>query len=75
MEQLKPKHRENNMKNIASKILDILVDYESDIKKYNNAIDDFNELGGIDGVSKILEWDDSIKFKWNQRILNVYELK
>lgn len=75
MEQLKPKHRENNMKNIASKILDILVDYESDIKKYNNAIDDFNELGGIDGVSEILEWDDSIKSKWNQRILNVYELK
>jgi len=75
MEQLKPKHRENNMKNIASKIIDILVDYESDIKKYNNAIDDFNEIGGIDSVAEIMGWDDSVKSKWNQRILNVYELK
>lgn len=75
MEQLKPKHRENNMKNIATKILDILVDYESDINKYNNAIEDFNELGGINGVAEILEWDDSVKSKWHQKIMNVYELK
>jgi len=75
MELLKPKHRENNMKNIASKILDILVDYESDIKKYNNAIDDFNELGGIDKISEIMEWDESVKNRWYKKILNVYELK
>lgn len=67
--------KEDNLKNITYKILDILIDYDSDIKKYNNAIDDFNELGGIDGVSEILKWDDSVKSKWNQRILSVYSLK
>jgi hypothetical protein len=65
----------NNLKNIANKVLDVLIDYESDIKKYNNAIDDFNELGGIDGISEILEWDESVKYKWNQRIHSVYAHK
>ena len=65
----------NNLKNIANKVLDVLIDYESDIKKYNNAIDDYNELGGIDGISEILEWDESVKYKWNQRIQSVYAHK
>ncbi len=65
----------NNLKNIANKVLDVLIDYESDIKKYNNAIDDYNELGGIDGVSEILGWDTTQKSNWNRKIQNVYELK
>ena len=64
-----------NLKNIVEKILDVLIDYESDVKQYNLAIDDFNELGGIDGISEILDWDDSVKSKWNQKIQNVYALK
>jgi hypothetical protein len=67
--------KEDNLKNITYKVLDILIDYDSDIKKYNNAIDDYNELGGIDGIAEILNWDEVVKNKWNQRILNVYELK
>jgi len=64
-----------NLKNIVEKLLDVLIDYDSDIKQYNLAIDDFNELGGIDGISEILDWDNSVKSKWNQKIQNVYELK
>lgn len=66
----------DSTKNIIQKsILDVLTDYDSDIKKYNGAIDEFNELGGIDSISKIMEWDDSVKSKWNQKILNVYAIK
>jgi len=66
----------DSSKNIIQKsILDVLIDYDSDSKKYNNAIDDFNEMGGIDGISELMEWDESIKSKWNQKILNVYAIK
>lgn len=64
-----------NLKNIAEKILDVLIDYDSEIKEYNLAIEDFNELGGIDGISEILEWEPPVKSKWNSRIQNVYSLK
>jgi len=64
-----------SIKNIAEKILDTLTDYDSDIIKYNNAIEDYNELGGIDGISEILEWDTTIKSNWDKRIQNVYAVK
>ena len=67
--------KEDNLKNITYKVLDILIDYDSDIKKYNNAIDDYNELGGIDGISELLGWDEVVKNKWNQRIQSVYAHK
>ena len=62
-------------KKIAEKILDTLTDYDSNIIKYNNAIEDFNELGGIDGISELLEWDATIKSNWNRKIQNVYSIK
>jgi hypothetical protein len=64
-----------NLQNIVEKLLDVLVDYDSDIKEYNLAIDDYNELGGIDGVSEILGWDTTQKSNWNRKIQNVYKLK
>lgn len=64
-----------NLKNIVQKLLDVLIDYDSDIKDYNLAIDDFNELGGIDGISEVLGWDTTQKNNWNRKIQNVYELK
>lgn len=60
---------------IAQKIVDVLIDYDSDIKKYNNAIEDYNELGGLEGIAKILEWDDSQKSNWSKKIQNVYSIK
>jgi biotin operon repressor len=66
----------DSTKNIIQKsILDILTDYDSDIKKYNSAIEEYNELGAIDGISEIMEWDDSVKSKWFQKIQNVYAIR
>jgi biotin operon repressor len=66
----------DSTKNIIQKsILDILTDYDSDIKKYNSAIEEFNEQGGIDGISDIMGWDDSVKSKWFQKIQNVYAIR
>jgi len=67
--------KEDNLKNITYKVLDILIDYDSDIKKYNNDIDYYNELGGIDCIAEILNWDEVVKNKWNQRIQSVYSFK
>ena len=60
---------------IASKVLDILIDYNSDIQTYNNAIEDFQSLGGIDGVSETMGWDESQKEKWSKRIQTVNSIK
>ena len=65
----------DSQKSIAEKILNVLIDYDSDIKLYNNAVEDFNELGGLDAISKIMNWDDSQKNNWYRRIQNVNEIK
>ena len=63
-------------RNIIEKtILNVLIDYDVELNKYNNAIEDYNELGGIDGISDIMKWDESQKQKWSKRIENVYNLK
>lgn len=64
-----------NLQNISKKILDILIDTESDIQNYNKAIEDYNELGGIDGISEIMKWDSTQKQNWNKQIHNVYAIK
>ena len=63
-----------SIKKIAEKILGILIDLDSDRIKYNYAIEDYNELGGIDGISEIMEWDETVKSNWERKILNVYNL-
>ena len=60
---------------IASKVLDILIDYNSDIQTYNNAIEDFESLGGIDGIAETMKWDESQKEKWSKRIQTVNSIK
>ena len=60
---------------IASKVLDILIDYNSDIQTYNNAIEDFESLGGIDGIAETMKWDESQKEKWIKRIQTVNSIK
>ena len=61
-------------KNITEKILDKLINPEIDLKQYNIAIEDFHELGGIDGISDIMNWDESTKNNWYKRIMNVNQL-
>ena len=65
----------SSSQSIASKVLDILIDYDSDIQKYNNAIEDYQSLGGIDGISKIMKWNESQKEKWSKRIQTVNSIK
>lgn len=73
MEFLKPK--QSPQQNIAMRVLNILIDYNSDIIHYNNALASFNELGGMEGVARIMKWDDSVKLNWEIKILNVYNIK
>lgn len=65
----------SSSQSIASKVLDILIDYDSDIQKYNNAIEDFESLGGIDGIAETMNWDESQKEKWSRRIQTVNSIK
>jgi hypothetical protein len=74
MEFLNPKFGDSK-KNIATRVLHILVDADSSMDKYNNAIEDFNELGGLSGIAKIMEWDESQKSNWSRKIQNIYSIK
>jgi hypothetical protein len=66
---------DESLENITDKILTILIDTESNSKDYNNALEDFNELGGIDGVGIIMKWDSAAKKNWMTRIINVNAIK
>jgi DNA-binding transcriptional regulator GbsR (MarR family) len=66
---------DESLENITDKILNILIDSDSDDKEYNNAIEDYNELGAIDGIAKIMCWDDSAKSNWLKKIINVNAIK
>jgi len=63
-------------KNIIEKtIIDILLDSEVNIKDYNNAVEEFKELGGINTISEIMEWDDSVKENYYKQIKNVNSIR
>jgi hypothetical protein len=47
-------------KGIVDKILDRILQYDN-TKLHREALEDFEEIGGIDKVSEILEWDSSVK--------------
>jgi hypothetical protein len=64
-----------NLKNITERILDVLIDADSKLDDYNSAIEDYNELGGVDGIAEILIWDDSVKEQWHKRIKNINLIK
>jgi uncharacterized protein YdaU (DUF1376 family) len=68
-------NKSGNDKAITQKIIDILVDPNSELKLYNFAIEDYTELGGIDKVAEILEWDISVKEKHLKAIENVNAIK
>ena len=64
-----------NTKNITERILDILIDANSDDLIYRRAVEDYNELGGLDGVSLIMQWDDSVKKKYAFQISNINSIR
>jgi hypothetical protein len=63
--------KSGNTKNITERILDILVNANTPVAIYNKAVDDYNDLGGIDGVSVIMEWDSIQKQNWLNKIINI----
>ena len=59
-------------KNIIEKsILNIITDANSEINQFKLAREEFYNLGGIDGVSEIMEWDDSVKRNYTRAIGNL----
>jgi len=64
-----------NTKGIAMKIIDVLMDADSDDLIYKGAVEDWKELGGINGISEIMEWDEIQKSKWNEKLNNIYHIK
>jgi hypothetical protein len=64
-----------NTKNIAERLLDVLIDADSDDYKYNRAVEDWRELGGIEGVSELLQWDESQKNNWKNKLETIYKIK
>lgn len=66
---------DESLENITDKILSILIDSDSNDKDYNDAIEDYNELGAIDGIAKIMGWNDSAKRNWMTKIQNVNAIK
>jgi len=66
---------DESLEKITDKILSTLIDADSNNKDYNNALEDFNELGGIDGVGIIMKWDSGAKNNWLNKIINVNAIK
>jgi hypothetical protein len=64
-----------NTRNITERIIDILIDGNSDDKVYNTAVENWKELGGIVGVSEIMGWDDIQKNNWETKLNNIFYIK
>jgi hypothetical protein len=64
-----------NTKNIIERMLDVLMDADSDDYKYNRAVEDWKELGGINDISEIMGWDASQKSNWDTKVNTIYKIK
>jgi hypothetical protein len=62
------KNRSGNTRNIIDKALDVLIDYNSEDKQVINAWAVIEDIGGIDEVARIMEWDEDIKQNWLNRL-------
>lgn len=59
----------NSNTGVVNKILNNLIQLE-DSKKHFQAVEDLEEVGGIDYIADILRWDESVKNNWTQRIFS-----
>lgn len=66
---------EASLENIIDKLLNILIDADSNNKEYNNAIEDYHDIGGVDEIAKIMNWDSSVKRNWLSKIQNINLIK
>jgi hypothetical protein len=56
---------------LIEKILDRITDPELDSKKYFEAVEDYNDLGGIEYIASVMNWDTDIKRNWERKIINI----
>ena len=75
MIEIKKNPEKSGKENITDRIISILIDADSNDKDYNNAIEDYKDLGGIDEIAKIMGWDISAKRNWINKIQNVNAIK
>ena len=66
---------DTSLENIIDNILNILIDSNSSNKEYNNAIEDYHDIGGVDEIAKIMNWDTSVKRNWLSKIQNINLIK
>jgi hypothetical protein len=65
------KNRSGNTRNIIERALDVLIDYDSEDKQISNAWEAIEDVGGIDEVSVIMEWDEDVKQNWLNRLIKL----
>jgi hypothetical protein len=65
------KNRSGNTRNIIDRALDVLLDYDSEDKQISNAWGVIEDVGGIDEVSVIMEWDEDVKQNWLNRLIKI----
>jgi len=57
--------------NIAQKIIDTLSSYNLTEKEYIDAFEDLKDMGGFDGISRILQWTPEVTEKYINHINNI----
>jgi hypothetical protein len=62
-------------KRMAMNTVNILANANSLDIDYDNAVEYWKELGGINGVSKIMGWDSEQKLNWENKLNNIYSTK
>jgi len=58
---------------VINKILNNLIQL-SDSTKHFQAVEDLEEIGGIDYITDVLRWSDSVKNNWNQKIFSANQI-
>jgi len=62
-------------KRMAMNTVNVLANANSLDIDYYNAVQYWKELGGINGVSEIMGWDDEQKLNWETKLNNIYSTK
>jgi hypothetical protein len=64
-------NKPGNTRNIIDRALDVLLNYDSEDKQISNAWGVIEDVGGIDEVSVIMEWDEDVKQNWLNRLIKI----
>ena len=62
-------------KRMAENTINVLANANSLDIDYDNAVEQWKELGGINGVSEIMGWNHEQKLNWETKLNNIYSTK